>query len=95
MARICDAAKDYVGLDVDVICTWSAPAAKATAASTRTIPIAAQDLTTAPVTAGYAERFARPGGNVTGEFIVNLKTFNALGIAVPDSVLLRADQVIG
>jgi putative ABC transport system substrate-binding protein len=28
------------------------------------------------------------------EFIVNLKTLKALGLSVPDSVLLRADEVI-
>ena len=28
------------------------------------------------------------------EFVVNLKTLKGLGLSVPDSVLLRADEVI-
>jgi putative ABC transport system substrate-binding protein len=67
--RISKATKDLVGLNVDVLCTFSAPATKAVASATRTIPIVAQDLTTDPIAAGYAESYARPGRNVTGVFL--------------------------
>jgi putative ABC transport system substrate-binding protein len=67
--RISKASKDLVGLNVDVLCTFSAPATKAVASATHTIPIVAQDLTTDPIAAGYAESYARPGRNVTGVFL--------------------------
>lgn len=67
--RISKATTELVGLNVDVMCTFSAPATRAVASATRTVPIVAQDMTTDPIAAGYAESYARPGRNVTGVFL--------------------------
>ena len=87
--------------------------------NSRSLPIVAIDLETDPVRAGFAARFARPGGNVTGLFMDQLAPAGqwiallrevaptverlallwdpgakALGLSVPQAVLLRADEVI-
>ncbi|UCH48953.1 MAG: ABC transporter substrate-binding protein [Betaproteobacteria bacterium] len=67
--RFTEAAAELVRLQVDVIWADSAPALRAAYAATRTIPIVTGDYTTDPVAAGYAESYARPGGNVTGVFL--------------------------
>lgn len=67
--RFTEAAAELVRLQVDVIWADSAPALRAAYAATRTIPIVVGDFTTDPVAAGYAESYARPGGNVTGVFL--------------------------
>ena len=48
---------------------WAHPRVRAAFAATRTIPIVAHDLETDPVAAGYAQSYARPGGNLTGLFL--------------------------
>jgi putative tryptophan/tyrosine transport system substrate-binding protein len=68
-ARFAQFADDLVRRKVDVIWADSAPAVRAAYAATRTIPIVAWDFTTNPVAAGYAQSFAKPGGNVTGVFL--------------------------
>jgi len=67
--RFGEAAAALVGLKVDVMFSFSAPSLRAAYAATRTIPIVAVDFTNDPVAAGYAESYARPGGNVTGVFL--------------------------
>ena len=68
-SRFGEAAAALVGLKVDVIFSFSAPSLRAAYAATRTIPIVATDYTTDPVAEGYAQSYARPGGNVTGVFL--------------------------
>jgi putative ABC transport system substrate-binding protein len=57
-------ASELVNSKVDVIVTWTTPAALAAAAATSAIPIAA--MSGDPVRIGLAASLARPGGNVTG-----------------------------
>ncbi|HXF17431.1 MAG TPA: ABC transporter substrate-binding protein [Burkholderiales bacterium] len=64
-----DAANELVRLKVDVIWAISTPAVRAAYAATRTVPIVALDFTTDPVSQGYIESYARPGGNLTGVFL--------------------------
>jgi ABC-type uncharacterized transport system substrate-binding protein len=64
-----EAANELVRLKVDVIWAISAPAVRAAYAATRTVPIVALDFTTDPVSQGYIENYARPGGNLTGVFL--------------------------
>jgi putative ABC transport system substrate-binding protein len=68
-SRFAAAAAALVGLKVDVIFAGSAPALRAAYAATRTIPIVGIDYTADPVAEGYVQRYARPGGNVTGVFL--------------------------
>ena len=62
-------AKELAGLKIDAILAASAPAIRAAAAATQTIPIVGQDYTNDPIAAGYAESYSRPGKNVTGVFL--------------------------
>ena len=57
-------AEKLVRLNVDVIVTWTTPAAVAVRQATRKIPIVA--VTGDPVGAGLVASLARPGGNLTG-----------------------------
>jgi putative tryptophan/tyrosine transport system substrate-binding protein len=68
-AGLAQFADELVREKVDIIWADSAPALRAAYTATRTIPIIGFDLTTDPVTVGYAQSFARPGGNVTGVFL--------------------------
>ncbi len=67
--RFNEGAEELVRLKVDVIMAFSAPAARAAFAATKSIPIVVQDYTNDPVAAGYAESYSRPGKNVTGVFL--------------------------
>jgi putative ABC transport system substrate-binding protein len=67
--RYDEAAAELLRLKVDVIYAESAPATRAAYAATRTVPIVALDYTNDPVTAGYAETYARPSRNLTGLFL--------------------------
>jgi len=87
-SKFAEAAAELVGLKVDVLVAGSAPALRAAFAATRTIPIVAPDFTTDPVAQGYAENYAKPGGNVTGVFLdapgFAGKWFELLNAMVPD-----------
>lgn len=59
-------AKDLVASNVDVILTFSYPAAIAAKNATTTIPIVATVSGGDPVATGLAKSLSRPGGNITG-----------------------------
>ena len=78
-------AEKLVRLNVDVIVTWTTPAAVALRQATRKIPIVA--ITGDPVRAGLVASLARPGGNLTGLAILTseleVKNLELLKEAVP------------
>src|SRR5260370_8116367 len=59
-------AKDLVASNVDVILTFSFPAAMAAKNATTTIPIVSTEAGGDPVATGLVKSLSRPGGNVTG-----------------------------
>jgi len=67
--RFSEAAAELVKLKVDVIYADNAPATRAAYTATRSIPVVGLDFTNDPVTAGYAQSYARPGGSLTGFFL--------------------------
>jgi putative tryptophan/tyrosine transport system substrate-binding protein len=67
--RLPQLAEELVKLDVDVIVTGGAPAAKALKKATRTVPIV-MAIIGDPVAVGLVQSLARPGGNATGFSIV-------------------------
>jgi len=59
-------ADELVRLHVDVLLTTATPALIAARNATKTIPIVFMQLAVDPVTAGFVDSLARPGGNITG-----------------------------
>jgi putative ABC transport system substrate-binding protein len=57
---------ELVRLNVDVLLTSATPATIAAKNATKTIPIVFIQLAVDPVTAGFVDSLARPGGNITG-----------------------------
>jgi putative tryptophan/tyrosine transport system substrate-binding protein len=57
---------ELVRLNVDVLLTSATPATIAAKNATKTIPIVFIQLALDPVTAGFVDSLARPGGNITG-----------------------------
>jgi len=86
-SRFSGAAAELVRQNVDVIMAASAPSLHAAYGATKAIPIVTTDLTTDPIALGYAQSYARPGGNVTGTFLdapeFAGKWFNLLQAMVP------------
>src|SRR5262245_56338466 len=65
--RLPGLATELVRLKVDIIVVASGDVTiRAAKNATKTIPIVIMGLGTDPVTAGFVESLARPGGNVTG-----------------------------
>jgi putative tryptophan/tyrosine transport system substrate-binding protein len=80
--RYGEIAAEFVRGKVDVILTQGTQAAIAAKQATSAIPIVAT-VVGDPVGSGLAASLAQPGGNVT-----------ALSLKIPESFLLRADEVI-
>jgi len=78
-------AERLVGLNVDVIVTWTTPAALAVRQATHKIPIVS--ISGDPVGSGLVTSLARPGGNLTGIAILTsdleVKSLALLKEAVP------------
>jgi putative tryptophan/tyrosine transport system substrate-binding protein len=64
--RLPQIAKDLVASNVDVILTFSFPAATAAKNATTTIPIVATEMGGDPVATGLVKSLSRPSGNITG-----------------------------
>ena len=90
--QFADAAAELVRLEVDVLCSDSAPATRDAYAATRTIPIVALDFTNDPVAAGYVESYGRPGRNLTGIFL-DAPEFAAKWLELLKAVLPRLSRV--
>src|SRR5215213_8689606 len=70
LERLPELAAELVKLNVDVIVTGGAQAARALKNATRTIPIVIA-IVGDPVAVGVADSLARPGGNATGFSIIS------------------------
>jgi putative tryptophan/tyrosine transport system substrate-binding protein len=70
--RLPTLAAGLVHLNVDLIVTTTAPAARAAKEATTTIPIVMVGVNYDPLALGYVASLARPGGNVTGLFFLHL-----------------------
>jgi putative tryptophan/tyrosine transport system substrate-binding protein len=83
--RFPDLLAEFVRLKVDVIVTYTTPAALAAKTATNTIPIVV--YTGNPVATGLVASLARPGGNVTGVTIlteeIERKNLSLLREALP------------
>jgi putative tryptophan/tyrosine transport system substrate-binding protein len=81
-------AAELVGLQVDVIVTWSTPAALAAQHATRTIPIVFTAVAD-PILSGLVRSLAHPGGNITGVTHIpselDTKRLELLKEAVPEA----------
>ncbi len=67
--RLTGLVKELIAQGAGVLIVVGAEAVRSASRATRSVPIVAIDLETDPVRAGYANSFARPGGNVTGLFL--------------------------
>jgi hypothetical protein len=72
LQRLPTLAADLVHLNVGLIVTATAPAARAAKDATTAIPIVMVGVNYDPMALGYVASHARPGGNVTGLFFLHL-----------------------
>jgi len=88
LARLPKLASDLVGLKVDLIVTHSTPGCRAAMQATTTIPIV-MAASGDPVRSGLVASLARPGGNLTGnsilEFDLALKRFELVKEGIPNA----------
>src|SRR5712691_6062627 len=86
LERLPDLAAQLVGLQVDVLVTWSVPGTRAAQRATSTIPIVMAEAGD-PVRTGLVASLARPGGNITGLSVMdpdlNSKQLQLLKEAAP------------
>src|SRR5262245_23433450 len=61
--------EELIELGAEVLIVVAPQAVRAARQVTSTTPIVAIDLETDPVKSGFAQSFARPGGNITGLFL--------------------------
>ena len=82
-------ATELVGSEVDLIVTWTTPAALAAKRATTTIPIVI-GFAADPVGSGIVSSLARPGGNITGwthqGYDLRAKYLELLKQAVPGAI---------
>ena len=94
-------AKELVHVKVDAIVAISAAGVAAAARATASIPIVANDNESDPVARGYAASLARPGRNITGQFLdfpeIGGKWIELLREVVPklSRIAVLWDPVIG
>jgi putative ABC transport system substrate-binding protein len=85
--RFRDLAADLVRLEVDVIVAAPAAAIRAARQASSTMPIVMMVLSYDPIALGYVASLARPGGNITGVYALQLeltaKRLELLTEAVP------------
>jgi len=86
--RLPKLASDLVGLNVDLIVTHTTPGCRAAMQATTTIPIV-MAASGDPVRSGLVASLARPGGNLTGnsilEFDLALKRFELVKEGIPNA----------
>jgi len=89
----------FVRAKVDLIVATSSVTALAAKAATQAIPIVMVDIRSAATHVDKILRGGKPGDipveqPTKFELVVNLKTAKALGLALPQAMRLRADQLI-
>jgi putative ABC transport system substrate-binding protein len=90
--RFADLAAEMVRLDIDVIVTSGTPAALAAKRATRTIPIVMASGGE-PAVAGIVTSLARPGGNVTGLYVMAPAEVGAQRVQLLKAAVPRLSQV--
>lgn len=80
------AARELAARRVDVLVAGGHAAARAAHEATASIPIVAIDFERDPITSGFVQSLARPGGNVTGFFCDFAHDMHRLALAVRETL---------